>query len=126
MSKLAPASSYIPVIAATKRRLKKLAKLAGRSSTLLATEAINEYLDLNEAQIAGIKKAVASVDRGESIPHDHVREWCFRGEAQTSNRFLARPYEPRGRPRRSMNFARLHHFISENDPASAQRWPEIF
>lgn len=77
MSKLAPASSYIPVIAATKRRLKKLAKLAGRSSTLLATEAINEYLDLNEAQIAGIKKAVASVDRGESIPHDHVREWVL-------------------------------------------------
>ena len=27
--------------------------------------AINEYLDLNEWQVAGIQKAVASLDRGE-------------------------------------------------------------
>ena len=51
-----------PVI---KKRLEKLAKSTGRSRSFLAAEAINEYLDLNEWQVAGIRKAVASLDRGE-------------------------------------------------------------
>ena len=32
------------------------------------TREINEYLDLNELQVAGIQKAVASLDRGQGIP----------------------------------------------------------
>lgn len=40
-----------PVI---KKRLEKLAKSTGRSRSFLAAEAINEYLDLNECQVAGI------------------------------------------------------------------------
>ena len=35
----------------------------------------NEYLDLNEWQVAGIQKAVASLDRGERFPHERVKEW---------------------------------------------------
>ena len=53
-----------PVI---KKRLEKLAKSTGRSRSFLAAEAINEYLDLNEWQVAGIQKAVASLDRGEGV-----------------------------------------------------------
>ena len=60
-----------PVI---KKRLEKLAKSTGRSRSFLAAEAINEYLDLNEWQVAGIQKAVASLDRGE-VPHERVKEW---------------------------------------------------
>ena len=30
--------------------------------------AIKEHLDLNEWQVAGIQKAVASLDRGEGVP----------------------------------------------------------
>ena len=42
----------------------------------LAAEAmINEYLDLNEWQVAGIQKAVASLDRGEGVAHEQVKEW---------------------------------------------------
>ena len=41
----------------------------------LAAEAINEYLDLNEWQVAGIQKAVASLDRGEGVSHEQVKEW---------------------------------------------------
>jgi predicted transcriptional regulator len=37
--------------------------------------AINEYLDLSEWQVAGIQKAVASLDRGEGIPRERVKEW---------------------------------------------------
>ncbi len=56
-------------------RLERLAKSTGRSRAVLAAEAINEYLDLNESQVSGIKRAIASLDRGEAIPHDEVRDW---------------------------------------------------
>ena len=60
---------------ASKKRLEKLAKSTGRSRSFLAAEAINEYLDLNEWQVAGIQKAMASLDRGEGVAHERVREW---------------------------------------------------
>ena len=58
-----------------KKRLEKLAKNTGRSRSFLAAEAINEYLTINEWQVAGIKQAIASLDRGEGIAHERVREW---------------------------------------------------
>lgn len=58
-----------------KKRLEKLARSTGRSRSFLAAEAINEYLDLNEWQVAGIQKAVASLDRGEGVAHEHVKKW---------------------------------------------------
>ena len=58
-----------------KERLEKLAERTGRSRSFLAAEAINEYLDLNEWQVAGIKEAMASMDRGEGIAHEAVKEW---------------------------------------------------
>ena len=60
---------------AIKKRLEKLAKSTGRSRSFLAAEAINEYLDLNEWQVVGIAKAVASLDRGEGVAHERVKEW---------------------------------------------------
>ena len=59
----------------SKKRLEKLAKSTGRSRSFLAAEAINEYLDLNEWQVAGIQKAIVSLDRGEGIAHERVEEW---------------------------------------------------
>ena len=29
----------------------------------------------NEWQIAGIKRAIASLDRGDGVPHERVKEW---------------------------------------------------
>ena len=51
---------------ASKKRLEKLAKSTGRSRSFLAAEAINEYLDLNEWQVAGTHKSrgVARPRRG--------------------------------------------------------------
>ena len=60
---------------AVKKRLEKLAKSTGRSRSFLAAEAINEYLDLNEWQVAGIQKAMISLDRGEGVVHERVKEW---------------------------------------------------
>jgi RHH-type rel operon transcriptional repressor/antitoxin RelB len=65
----------VRIDAVNKKRLEKLSKSTGRSRSFLAAEAINEYLDLNEWQVAGIQKAMASLDRGEGIPHERVKEW---------------------------------------------------
>jgi RHH-type transcriptional regulator, rel operon repressor / antitoxin RelB len=58
-----------------KKRLEWLAKSTGRSRSFLAAEAINGYLEVNEWQVAGIKRAIASLDRGEGIAHDSVKDW---------------------------------------------------
>ena len=58
-----------------KKRLERLAKSTGRSRSFLAAEALSEYLDMNEWQVAGVRKAIASLDRGGSIPHEQVKAW---------------------------------------------------
>lgn len=58
-----------------KKRLERLAKSTGRSRSFLAAEAINEYLDTNEWQVSGVKGAIASLDRGEAIPHKSIKDW---------------------------------------------------
>jgi RHH-type rel operon transcriptional repressor/antitoxin RelB len=76
----------VRVNAAAKKRLGRLAKSTGRSRSFLAAEAINAYLDVNEWQVAGIKRAIASLDRGEAVPHDQVKEWSRLGAAVGSGR----------------------------------------
>jgi RHH-type transcriptional regulator, rel operon repressor / antitoxin RelB len=58
-----------------KKRLEKLAKSTGRTRSFLAAEALNDYLDLNEWQVAGVKQAIGSLDRGEGVSHDEVKDW---------------------------------------------------
>ena len=65
----------VRVDALAKKRLERLAKSTGRSRSFLAAEAINEYLDVNEWQVAGVRRAIASLDRGKGIPHERVKDW---------------------------------------------------
>jgi RHH-type rel operon transcriptional repressor/antitoxin RelB len=58
-----------------KKRLEKLAKSTGRTRSFLAAEALNEYLDANEWQVAGVKRAIVSLDRGEGVSHKDVKDW---------------------------------------------------
>lgn len=58
-----------------KKRLAKLARSTGRTRSFLAAEALNEYLDLNEWQVSGVKRAIASLDRGAGVPHQEVKDW---------------------------------------------------
>ena len=60
---------------AIKKRLEKLAKSTGRSRSFLAAEAINDYLELNEWQVAGIQKAIASFDEGRGVSHQQIKDW---------------------------------------------------
>jgi RHH-type rel operon transcriptional repressor/antitoxin RelB len=65
-----------------KTRLQKLAKSTGRSRAFLAAEAIHEYLDVNEWQVEGIQRAMASLDRGKGISHERVSEWIASWETR--------------------------------------------
>jgi RHH-type transcriptional regulator, rel operon repressor / antitoxin RelB len=58
-----------------KKRLEKLAKSTGRSRSFLAAQALSAYLDVNEWQVAGIKRAIASLDHGAGISHKDVQDW---------------------------------------------------
>ena len=48
-----------------KERLRKLAKGTGRDQSELAREALNQYLDVQEWQIEGIRRALESVENGD-------------------------------------------------------------
>lgn len=65
----------VPLDHATKERLEQLAADTDRSEAELAAEAITEFLAVQDWQIAGIKEAIASVERGEVVPHDEVVDW---------------------------------------------------
>jgi len=69
------ATFTVRVDTGVKKRLERLANSTGRSRSFLAAEAINEYLAIDEWQVVGIKRAIASLDRGEGIPHDQVEDW---------------------------------------------------
>jgi RHH-type rel operon transcriptional repressor/antitoxin RelB len=58
-----------------KKRLEKLAESTGRSRSFLTAEAIAEYLDANEWQIAGIKAAIASIKQEGTIAHEDMEAW---------------------------------------------------
>ena len=71
-----PSATFtIRVDEADMARLEALARSTGRSRSFLEAEAIAEYLAVNEWQIAGIKAAIDATERGETIPHEAVRDW---------------------------------------------------
>jgi RHH-type transcriptional regulator, rel operon repressor / antitoxin RelB len=71
-----PSTTFtVRVEAEVKKRLEKLARSTGRSRSFLAAEALNDYLDVNEWQVAGVKRAVASLDRGKGVSHQEVKDW---------------------------------------------------
>ena len=73
-----------------KARLQKLAKTTGRSRSFLAAEAIVAYLDTNEWQVAGITKALSSLDRGKGVAHERVRDWVASWETRKERPFPKR------------------------------------
>lgn len=74
---MSSATFTVRVDAAAKKRLERLAKNTGRSRSFLAAEAINEYLDVNEWQVSGVKQAIASLDAGEGVSQTRVKDWVM-------------------------------------------------
>jgi predicted transcriptional regulator len=58
-----------------KERLEGLAAITKRTKSSLAAEAIESFVELEERQLEGIRKALASLDRGEGVAHEDVVSW---------------------------------------------------
>lgn len=58
-----------------KKRLEALAKSTGRSRSYLAADAISAYLDVNEWQVAGVQRAIKSIDANGGVAHANVKAW---------------------------------------------------
>lgn len=56
-----------------RERLDKLAKATSRSRAALAAEAVIQYIDLNEWQIAAIEEGVRDADAGHFIDHARLK-----------------------------------------------------
>ena len=62
----------------TRKRLDKLAKATERSRAALAADAVRQYLDLNEWQIAAIEAGIEDANRGRMIDHAELKaKWDF-------------------------------------------------
>lgn len=59
--------------AATRRRLERLAKATDRTRAALAAEAVKQYIELNEWQIAAIREGVRAAEDGEFIDHARLK-----------------------------------------------------
>jgi len=59
--------------AATRKRLDRLAKATDRSRAALAAEAVRQFVDLNEWQIAAIQEGVHEANRGQFIDHARLK-----------------------------------------------------
>jgi RHH-type transcriptional regulator, rel operon repressor / antitoxin RelB len=59
-----------------KRRLESVALRVRRSRPFLVAEVIEEFLAVQEWQIAAIKEGIAAADRGDIVPHEDVRAWA--------------------------------------------------
>ena len=61
----------------TKERLDRLAESVARSKSYLVTRALQDYLELNEWQVAAIQKAVSKADSSDAkfVAHEDVSAW---------------------------------------------------
>jgi predicted transcriptional regulator len=57
----------------TRKRLDKLAKATERSRAALAADAVRQYLDLNEWQIAAVQAGIVEANRGRMIDHAELK-----------------------------------------------------
>jgi RHH-type transcriptional regulator, rel operon repressor / antitoxin RelB len=59
-----------------KQRLESVALRIQRSESLLAAEAIEVFLTIQEWQLAAIEDGIAAAERGELIPQEDVQAWA--------------------------------------------------
>jgi predicted transcriptional regulator len=71
-----------------KKRLEAAAARVRRSKSFVAAEAIEEYLAVQDWQVAAIKKGIEAAGRGELVPHAKVKAWA---KSLGTRRELPRP-----------------------------------
>lgn len=61
----------------TKKRLAKLAKISGRSSNFLVSDAVESYVADQERMLAEIRQADRQVKSGHYIDHEDMKAWLL-------------------------------------------------
>ena len=61
----------------TKRRLAKLARVSGRSSNFLISDAVESYVADQERMLAEIRQAGREVKSGHYIKHEDMKAWLL-------------------------------------------------
>jgi RHH-type rel operon transcriptional repressor/antitoxin RelB len=56
-----------------KEKLDQIAQATKRSKSFIASEAINEYIKLNEWQIKAIQEGIRQADEGMFVSHDQIK-----------------------------------------------------
>lgn len=59
--------------AETRKRLDKLAKVTERSRAALAAEAVRQFIELHEWQVAAIEGGVGEADSGRFVDHAKLK-----------------------------------------------------
>lgn len=59
--------------AATRKRLDRLARATDRTRAALAAEAVRQFVEINEWQVAAIQEGVREADRGQFIDHARLK-----------------------------------------------------
>jgi predicted transcriptional regulator len=72
MRKAAPLSIRVPE--ELSERLDALAKATDRSKSFLAVQAIEEFVTVQEWQVAAIMEGIAEADAGKVVPHEKAVE----------------------------------------------------
>ncbi len=61
----------------TKKRLAKLAKVSGRSSNFLISDAVESYVADQEKMLAELRQAERQVKSGHYIRHEDMKAWLL-------------------------------------------------
>lgn len=61
----------------TKRRLAKLAKISGRSSNFLISDAVESYVADQERMLAEVRQADRQVKSGHYVKHEDMKAWLL-------------------------------------------------
>jgi predicted transcriptional regulator len=61
----------------TKRRLARLAKVSGRSSNFLISDAVESYVADQEKMLAEIRHAERQVKSGHYVTHEDMKAWLL-------------------------------------------------
>ena len=72
---MASTTLSIRVDETAKKRLQALSEATGRSSSYLAAEAVEHFLNTQEWQVKAIKKGLEDAEAGRVVPHEDVMAW---------------------------------------------------
>src|SRR5258708_38990558 len=77
MANTSSATLSIRVKPEIKKRLAKLAKVSGRSSNFLISDAVESYVTDQERMLAEVRQADRQVKSGHYISHEDMKAWLL-------------------------------------------------